>query len=248
MSTTTANKQNRTMNKKTLITLACICGVGALGLGGVLLAPLLHEPTINEACAAARISTEDDTVRQYLENGGDVNARNHAGETILMSACMFDQATAASIALLNNADINLTDNEGNTALHIAAQFGSPRCVERLLLEKPAELRNNSGFTPLISACAFPIINQRDTHDEFGSSRSACIIKLLQAGSNVNATDNSGMTALHYAAWYGNLAAIQFLLDGAADTTLRDKNGQTAADIAAERGFQNCVIKLRSANR
>ena len=57
-----------------------------------------------------------------------------------------------------------------------------------------------------------------------------------------------MTALHYAAWYGNLAAIQFLLDGAADTTLRDKNGQTAADIAAERGFQNCVIKLRSANR
>lgn len=248
MNTATTNNQKSRMNKKTTIVLACLSGVAALVLGSVLLAPLLHEPTINEACAAARISTEDDTIRRYLENGGDVNARNHAGETILMSACMYNQATAASIALLNNADINLTDNEGNTALHIAAQFDSPLCVERLLLRNPAELRNNSGFTPLISACAFPIGHTRDSHDEFTSTRSACIIKLLQAGANVNATDNSGMTALHYAAWYGNLAAIQFLLDGAADTTLRDKNGQTAADIAAERGFPNCVIKLRSANR
>ena len=54
---------------------------------------------------------------------------------------------------------------------------------------------------------------------------------------------NGETALHYAAYLGYLASATRLLEGGADLTLRDKNGQTALDFARSQGKSEVVALL-----
>ena len=53
----------------------------------------------------------------------------------------------------------------------------------------------------------------------------------------------GVTALHDAAYHGNLAIATRLLEGGADLTLRDKYGQTALDDARSQGKSEVVALL-----
>ena len=53
----------------------------------------------------------------------------------------------------------------------------------------------------------------------------------------------GDTALHKAAFRGNLAIATRLLEGGADLTLRDKHGDTALDDARSRGHSEVVALL-----
>ena len=55
--------------------------------------------------------------------------------------------------------------------------------------------------------------------------------------------NGGATALHIAAFYGYLAIATRLLEGGADLTLRDKNGNTALDWARSWGKSEVVALL-----
>ena len=56
--------------------------------------------------------------------------------------------------------------------------------------------------------------------------------LLKAGADINATTDAGWTALMYAARdAGNLKVPLHLLNAAADPTLRNSDGQSAADLA-----------------
>jgi ankyrin repeat protein len=62
--------------------------------------------------------------------------------------------------------------------------------------------------------------------------------LMDAGFAVNAVDNSGFTALHYAALRYSADSIRILLDHAADGSLRGTNGMTPLDLALK--YQNAV--------
>ena len=53
----------------------------------------------------------------------------------------------------------------------------------------------------------------------------------------------GATALHYASALGYLAIATRLLEGGADLTLRDKDGETALDWARSRGESEVVALL-----
>ena len=55
--------------------------------------------------------------------------------------------------------------------------------------------------------------------------------------------NNGYTALHKAADSGHLAIATRLLEGGADLTLRDNNGQTALDDARSQGKSEVVALL-----
>ncbi len=60
-----------------------------------------------------------------------------------------------------------------------------------------------------------------------------IAVLIEKGINVNATDESGLTALHYAAMtdYGDTDVVRQLLAAGAKPELKDKSGETAQDAA-----------------
>ena len=53
----------------------------------------------------------------------------------------------------------------------------------------------------------------------------------------------GETALHRAAFDGNLAIATRLLEGGADLTLRNKSGETALDWARKYGYSEVVALL-----
>ena len=55
--------------------------------------------------------------------------------------------------------------------------------------------------------------------------------------------NSGVTALHSAAYHGRLAIATRLLEGGADLTLRTKSGDTALDDARSEGHSEVVALL-----
>ena len=52
--------------------------------------------------------------------------------------------------------------------------------------------------------------------------------------------------MHYAARWGRLAIAKRLLEGGADPTLRDKDGNTALDVAREQGNIEVVVLLQYA--
>jgi ankyrin repeat protein len=66
--------------------------------------------------------------------------------------------------------------------------------------------------------------------------------LVERGAVVNAQDAQGHTALHGAADGGHLEVVAFLLSAKADRTLRNRAGETAADLARKRGYEE-IVKL-----
>jgi ankyrin repeat protein len=72
----------------------------------------------------------------------------------------------------------------------------------------------------------------------------CVRLLLEAEAiEVNAKNNSDMTALHFAAIFGHPAIAKRLLEGGADPTLRDNTGDTALDDARKKGKSEVVALL-----
>lgn len=66
---------------------------------------------------------------------------------------------------------------------------------------------------------------------------------LAAGACIQHRDESGRTALMYAAMGGDVATVQRLLDLGADVDAVDAMGNTAVDLAAKNGRQDVVELL-----
>lgn len=68
--------------------------------------------------------------------------------------------------------------------------------------------------------------------------------LIEVGANTAAIDDSGNTVLHSAVLFRQAHMIQFLIDNGVDTTIRNKNGLKAIDIAIASGYKPCISLLR----
>ena len=69
--------------------------------------------------------------------------------------------------------------------------------------------------------------------------------LLAAGSDIDASNNWGQTALHMAVYTANTVAVRKLLEMKADVNQKDEEGQTVFDYArtfAEKFPENSEIK------
>lgn len=129
-------------------------------------------------------------MRLLLDVGADVHAVNNSGETPLIAATRRNADAAIQLLLEAGADPNGRDHEENTALHFAAQVEEGQTLIPILMKAGADInaRNANGTTPLMFCAA------EDWHKN---------VTALSCGQlNVNAKDNSGFTALHYAALNG----------------------------------------------
>ena len=68
--------------------------------------------------------------------------------------------------------------------------------------------------------------------------------LLQAGATVDAVNNDKHTALHFAAYMGKIQVVEELLNAGADKALKNINGDTALDLAQNKGHPAIVKLLR----
>ena len=99
-------------------------------------------------------STGDiEAVKQYLDAGGDVNAKNKVTTTPLYWAAYEGQKEIVELLIANGADVNAKSNRGYTPLHEASDHGKTEIIE-LLIAKGADVNaiivsgRNHGKTPL----------------------------------------------------------------------------------------------------
>ena len=81
-------------------------------------------------------------IKFLLENGADVNTKDHRNFTLLMYCAKFDDLTLISLVLSYGAKINLKDLSGFTALDYAIKNNNLNSV-KFLVENGAEISDES---------------------------------------------------------------------------------------------------------
>ena len=163
-----------------------------------------------------------------IERGADVNRVGM--DPPLCYAAREGQLDSAQLLVEAGADLNLVDMAGHSALHLALSNASTG----------VELCNY-----LLDAGADPLLVDRrgcsGLHYAARGSKLTALQSILKRAPDLDASDNLGWTPLHWAAASTRVSTqvVQALLSEGCNKDLRDKNGDTAQDLATK--FNNTKI-------
>ena len=182
-----------------------------------------------------------DIVELLIKKGAKINidaqgnkVKNKRGLTALMSALLFrpgNTNTRKEIVkmLLGESDVNAKDENGETALTLAAEgagAADSKEIIKMLLDKGAKITDEQGGMALIKA-----LEQADfakDKPEILQHHQNAITLLIESGANVNTADNSmKATPLMLAAEMGLKDIVKLLVGKGADVKAADKFGRTA---------------------
>uniref|UniRef100_A0A7N9CG94 Uncharacterized protein n=1 Tax=Macaca fascicularis TaxID=9541 RepID=A0A7N9CG94_MACFA len=133
------------------------------------------------------------------------------------------------IVMLRDTDVNKTDKQKRTALHLASANGNSEIV-KLLLDRRCQLDvlDNKKRTALIKAV-------QCQEDE-------CALMLLEHGTDPNIPDEYRNTALHYAIYNEDKLMAKALLLSGADIESKNKHGLTPLLLGVH-GQKQQVVKF-----
>ncbi|EAY00149.1 hypothetical protein TVAG_330780 [Trichomonas vaginalis G3] len=148
----------------------------------------------------------------YFAQTNDINE-------CFVSSTLFDIPSLCEYFLLHGVDINAKNNDGQTALHKAAQNNLKEIAE-FLISHGANIneKGQDGENALHFAAYY---NSKETA-EF----------LISHGANINEKNNYEQTALHEAALNNSKETAEFLISHGANINEKDKVGETALHKAA----------------
>lgn len=195
----------------------------------------------------------DDSPYERISNPDE---KDNSGKTLLMKAAQAGNVEKIRQLLYSNANVNLKDNDGWTALMYAVRYSeSYECVEELLQAgADSTIRNNYGSSAIIlSACynknskilkkLFEKYKSSDkevlramifllTEHNISEEQQLSMLQIFMDESVPLNVLYEGKTPLMYAASFGNSTKlIKMLLDNQASPTLRSTEGKTAFDYA-----------------
>ncbi|XP_056134021.1 KN motif and ankyrin repeat domain-containing protein 3 isoform X2 [Lampris incognitus] len=132
--------------------------------------------------------------------------------------------------------VNMTDGNGNTALHYSVSHSNFRVVG-LLLDTGVccvDKQNKAGYTAIMLASLSAVKEEEDM----------AVVKKLFSQGNVNAkASQAGQTALMLAVSHGRQEMVRALLDCGVDVNIQDDEGSTALMCASEHGRAEIVSLL-----
>ena len=192
-------------------------------------------------------------VRELLDRGADPNGRIKAS-AMLMSYIGWPKKGAFEPFACGTGDLL-----GATPLFVAAYdlngagglvFGAGQSytsssveILRMLIDAGADqnLTSVDGTTPLMMAAGLgeSTYTPREPRGIRSPSAEAAVKFLVEAGGDVNATNEADFTALHGAAFRGLNEVIEYLVEQGADIDARDFRGRTAYRMAegSKQSFQ-----------
>jgi hypothetical protein len=129
--------------------------------------------------------------------------------------------------------IDCRDDQGMTALMLAARSGAAEALQALLdAGANPNLRNSADETALLMA--------------IHSAHPTLVSRLLQSAADVNVSDSNGRTALHAAAEHGDVPTMRLILKAGADVNQADNQGWTPLFFAAGSGHADALQALLEA--
>ncbi|XP_054726763.1 protein phosphatase 1 regulatory subunit 12B [Anastrepha obliqua] len=187
-------------------------------------------------------------VNLLLANKADVNAVDNEGHSVVHWATVCGEIEALRSVLAAGANIAISDLNGGTPLHYAAQMCGASVDSKMgqanatklafeilgiLLTHPhssVDVQDKDGRQPLLWAASA------------GSAKA--VVALVKAGARVESADKDGLTALHCAASRGHTECIDTLISlCGAPTDLIDSNGCTALHYAVTLGHADATARL-----
>ncbi|KAI9716641.1 MAG: hypothetical protein M1812_005179 [Candelaria pacifica] len=165
---------------------------------------------------------------------GESDRRFSSRRNISKSSAVLALATKANFVVVvkmlveAGVDIDYQDEQGETALHIAARFGHDKCAEALLEgsvhgKANTELAEiNFAWTPLFVACVDGQYN--------------VVELLINAGAELERFDLSGWTAKEHAALRGHMVIAQRLAGLTAVPDISDSEPSIASSGSSPRTF------------
>ncbi|NWS23433.1 ASB10 protein, partial [Polioptila caerulea] len=174
---------------------------------------------LHDACAAAR----GDCVRLLLRAGADPEAVSEDGRRPLHLCNTPDSIECVRQLLQHGASVNSqTEEENDTALHVASRHGLAEHVQLLLHHgAEVEVENKEGQTPLNAACA-----QQHQPQDMDRYYRVCQL-LVESGASVNAADRDRQHPLHLACKNANAQIAELLLAQGANVNVMNYGGNTA---------------------
>ena len=209
--------------------------------------------------------------RALLENYNfDIHARDDDMFTVLLRAACSDDLKLLEYLIENGSDLFSKTKDGRSCLHLAAQNGHLEICEALLQKYNFDIHATEDFswTALHGAAwigdlellEYLIENGSDIFSETKDGRSClhlaaerghfkiCKALLQKYNIDIHATDDSSWTALHGAAWSGDLELLQDLIENGSDVFRETKDGRCCLHLAAERGhLKICRALLQNYN-
>ncbi|KAJ8395638.1 hypothetical protein AAFF_G00031190 [Aldrovandia affinis] len=160
----------------------------------------------------------------------DAHEWNKNDERLLSAVEHGEADKVTSLLTKKGASAVKLDNEGKSALHVAATRGQTECLAVILAHGvDASLLDGSGFSALHLAA-------KNDHQE-------CAKKLIQSKCVIDALDSSGKTALHHAAACGSIIIVQLLCEHKCPVNLKDAEGFTPLLISARHGHAEVCRSL-----
>ncbi|KAK4328896.1 hypothetical protein Pmani_000705 [Petrolisthes manimaculis] len=206
----------------------------------------------------------------YLHNGGDPNARNHMGWTLLHLACMEGQTSVVEVLLDSGASANSCTTDMSTPLHRACLHGY-KSIAELLIKKSAYInaQDKAGNTPLHEAAkgfqtgVVRLLMEKKV-DKTKTNRKnqgflqlvgqqlmptvetgdvEVLVEWLDWGLSPDTKGNLHWSILHHACARGHLNIVSLLIERGANVNAEDSNRTSPLHTACFYGHQRIVQLL-----
>ncbi len=168
-----------------------------------------------------------DLVKYLVEHGANKEAVDNGNQTPLYDAASNAHLYVVEYLVEQGVNKEAVNNNNQTPLYIAASNDHLDIV-KYLVEKGGntEVRDAEGLTPLLKI-------SRDNDDWVHNNAIECLLT-FGLDVDVNATDSSNCTALHYETIRGNLDAVKYLVRSGANVNAANEEGKTPVSFCDKR--------------
>ena len=171
-----------------------------------------------DVCGMPRHTDPHRIVSVLLEHGASVNVKSSRGKSPLHNACQMGHALTVAILIPHVRDPDILDNEGNTALHLAANQSNPDVLSQML-QKGGNARtpdrHRRSLLHIVCSAEGDNVQQAKL--------------LVSRGFSLAAEDNKGNTPMYYAVTGRNYDVANALSE------VENSEGNTPFHLAAMSG-------------